>query len=175
VSDDPSVWFRFSWDLQAGRFDVAPPPGYHVREASVADREALVRLALEAYGSDATWDPILGNIETRLTARIRATLGTPGVAYFVAEMAGDIAALSAASLVRHDGHNLITGTCVARAHQGKGLGRVVLGACLAWLKAQGLAEAQVFTDPRAVAARHVYPAFGARRENAPDYRAPERG
>jgi hypothetical protein len=43
------------------------------------------------------------------------------------------------------------------------------------LKAQGLAEAQVFTDPRAVAAKSVYPAFGARREEAPDYRAPERG
>lgn len=175
MTGDPSVWLRFSWDLQSGRFDAVPPAGYAVREARAEDREALVRLACDAYASDAAWDPILGNIETRLSQRIRATLGASGVAYFVAETAGEIAALSAASLARHDGHNLITGTCVARAHQGKGLGRVVLGACLAWLKAQGLAEAQVFTDPRAVAARHVYPAFGARREEAPDYRAPERG
>ena len=44
---------------------------------------------------------------------------------------------------------------------------------LAWLRDQGLEEAQVFTDPRAVAAKRVYPMFGAQVDEAPEYRAPE--
>ncbi len=56
--------------------------------------------------------------------------------------------------------NLITGVCVAPAHQGRGLGAALLRRSLAWLRDQGLTSAAVTTDASAVAAR-VYDRFGA--------------
>ena len=171
---DP-VWLRFSWRLPGARFDYTVAPGYAVRAARREETDAVIACAIAAYATDPTWASILKNIEERLSARIRATLGQPGVHYAVAVHGDEICGVSAASLERHDGHNLITGTCVSAKHQGKGLGAAVLGDCLAWLRDQGLEEAQIFTDPTSVAAKRVYPRFGARCEPAPDYRAPELG
>jgi hypothetical protein len=53
------------------------------------------------------------------------------------------------------------------------LSRVVLGRCLAWLRDQGVATAQVYTDPQSIAGRYAYRAFGARVTEAPDYVPPE--
>jgi RimJ/RimL family protein N-acetyltransferase len=171
--NDP-VWLRFSWRLRGRAFSYSVAPGYAVRIAQRDEIDSVIACALAAYASDPTWTGILKNIEQRLSARIRATLGAPGVHYAVAVKGDEICGVSAASLERHDGHNLITGTCVSSKHQGKGLGIAVLGDCLTWLRDQGLEEAQVYTDPAAVAAQRVYPRFDAKCEPAPGYRAPER-
>ena len=167
------VWLRFSWRLPGAAFIAAVPAGYQIRVAHRHECEAVVASALAAYGSDLTWTSMMERIRERLSARIRATLGAPGTRYAVAVKGGAIAGVSAASLERCDGHNLITGVCVAPAHQGRGLARVLLCDNLVWLRDQGLEEAQVFTDPASVAAQRVYPMFGARVAEAPDYRAPE--
>ncbi|MFN0044724.1 MAG: N-acetyltransferase family protein [Alphaproteobacteria bacterium] len=169
------VWLKFSWDLAGRAFEPRVPTGYTLRQARPDEVENVCRLALHSYRSDRIWDSIIAQIETRLGARIRATLGSPGTAYFVAAMGERLAGLSAASLAPHDGHHLITGVCVGREDQGRGLGRALLGACLDWLARNGLAQAQVYTDPAAMAARHVYPAFGAVCVEAPEYLAPEHG
>lgn len=167
------VWLRFSWRLPGAAFIAAAPAGYQVRAAQQNECEAVVASALAAYGTDPTWAPMMERIRERLSARIRATLGAPGTRYAVAVKDGAIAGVSAASLERHDGHNLITGVCVVPAHQGRGLARALLCDNLTWLRDQGLDEAQVFTNPASVAAQRVYPLFGARVAEAPDYRAPE--
>ncbi|MGE0093470.1 MAG: GNAT family N-acetyltransferase [Alphaproteobacteria bacterium] len=167
------VWLRFSWHLPGAAFIAPAPAGYEIRAANEDECEAVVSAALAAYETDETWVTMMGRIRERLSARIRATLGTSGTRYAVAVKDGEIAGVSAASLERHDGHNLITGVCVAPAHQGRGLARSLLCDNLIWLRDQGLEEAQVFTDPRAVAAKRVYPMFGARVDEAPEYRAPE--
>lgn len=167
------VWLRFSWRLPGAAFIAPPPAGYAIRAATKDECEEVVKAALAAYETDETWVTMMGRIRERLSARIRATLGTPGTHYAVAVKDGEIAGVSAASLERHDEHNLITGVCVAPAHQGRGLARSLLLDNLAWLRDQGLEEAQVFTDPRAVAAKRVYPMFGAQVDEAPEYRAPE--
>ena len=171
------IWLKFTWDLAGCSFKPRVPEGYTLRQARPDEVEGVCRLALSAYRSDPIWDSIIAHIETRLGARIRATLGAPGTAYFVAAKGERLAGLSAASLVPHDGHHLITGVCVGREDQGRGLGRALLGASLDWLARSGLAQAQaqVYTDPAAMAARHVYPAFGAVCVEAPEYLAPEYG
>lgn len=167
-------WIRFAWRLPGGVYEAEPPLGYAVREAEAADCEAIIRVALAAYAKDPAWTPILGGIERSLTKRIRATLGAPGVFYAIVEHASRIVAVSAASIERRDGHNLITGLCVDPGHQRRGLSRVVLARCLAWLRDQGLETAQVYTDPASIAGRYAYRAFDATVTEAPDYVPPER-
>lgn len=167
------AWLRFTWRLPGASFEASAPDGYAVRAGRREDCEEIVRVALAAYATDATWITMMERIRERLSARIRATLGAPGVRYAIAVRDGAIAGVSAGSLERHDGHNLITGVCVDPAHQGRGLARPLLADNLAWLRDQGLAEAQVFTDPSSVAAKRVYPMFGASVAEDPGYRAPE--
>jgi GNAT superfamily N-acetyltransferase len=166
-------WIRLSWHLPGTEFEAAAPRGYAVREARAGVCEAIIRVALAAYASDPAWAPILGGIERNLTKRIRKTLSAPGIHYVVVEHDSEIVAVSAASIERHDGHNLITGLCVDPSHQRRGLSRVILGRCLAWLRDQGVATAQVYTDPQSIAGRYAYRAFGARITEAPDYVPPE--
>ena len=166
-------WIRLSWHLPGGTFEAEAPQGYAVREARAGDCEAIIRVALAAYANDPAWAPILGGIERNLTNRIRKTLTAPGIHYVVAEHGGEVVAVSAASIERHDGHNLITGLCVDPSHQRRGLSRIILARCLAWLRDRGVATAQVYTDPESIAGRHAYRAFGAAVAEAPDYVAPE--
>lgn len=167
------VWLRFSWNLPGAAFLAPVPADYEIRAARVEECDAVIAAALAAYETDPTWTTMMDRIRERLSARIRATLGQRGSHYAVAVKDGEIAGVSAASVERHDEHNLITGVCVAPTHQGRGLARALLRENLDWLRHQGVEEAQVFTDPRAIAAQRVYPMFGARREEAPEYRAPE--
>ncbi len=167
------TWIRLSWHLPGAAFEAEAPRGYAVREARAGDCEAIIRVALAAYASDPAWAPILGGIERNLTNRIRTTLSLPGIHYAVVEHGGEIVAVSAASIERHDGHNLITGLSVDPGHQRRGLSRVILARCLAWLRDRGVATAEVYTDPSSIAGRHAYRAFGASVTEAPDYVAPE--
>ncbi|MFO0997491.1 MAG: GNAT family N-acetyltransferase [Alphaproteobacteria bacterium] len=173
MAAQPQPWIRFSWRLPGGVFAADVPQGYRAREGRPDDCDSIIRAALAAYATDPAWATILGGIERSLTKRIRATLDAAGVHYAVVEHAGEIVAVSAASIERHDGHNLITGLCVDPRHQRRGLSRVVLARCLAWLRDQGLETAQVYTDPASIAGRYAYRAFDPIVTEEPDYRAPE--
>jgi N-acetylglutamate synthase-like GNAT family acetyltransferase len=164
-------WVRFDWPLAAARFEVSIAPGYRLREASAGDLQAMLTLVATAYGSDPSWKGVTDEIESRVGGRIRERL-LDLAAHFVLALHGeDIVGLNGVALQSPTKMNLITGICVAPAHQGRGLGAALLGRSLEWLRDQDLPVATVTTDADAVAAK-VYARFGAIRFDDVDFPDP---
>jgi ribosomal-protein-alanine N-acetyltransferase len=146
--------------------------GYQLRPAGRDDVDAMLGVVSAAYASDPVWREFIADIERRVGARIRESLGDPRAHFVVAEDGPRVVGLNGVALDHPSGQNLITGICVMPEHQGRGLGTALLSASLAWLRNQGLGTATVTTDARSIAAR-VYQRFGATRiEGAPYPKAP---
>ncbi len=163
-----SQWVRFDWPLSGCAFPLPDVPGYRLRPAGPGDVDAMLDVVRAAYASDPVWRDLGADIERRVAARIRESLGDPGAHFVVAERGPDIVGLNGVALDHPTAQNLITGICVLPEHQGRGLGTALLSASLAWLRDQGLRTATVTTDARAIAAR-VYRHFGASRTDGVAY------
>jgi N-acetylglutamate synthase-like GNAT family acetyltransferase len=151
---------RFDWPLTNGEFRARAVSGYRVRPAVRDDLDGMLAVISAAYASDPVWRELTADIERRVGGRIRDHLEDPRAHFTVAEREGAIVALNGVALDHPTRQSLITGICVAPAHQGRGLGTALLAVSLAWLRDRGVATATVTTDGQSVAAR-VYARFGA--------------
>jgi len=168
MTDKATEWVRFEWPLAGREFDLSVTEGYRLRPAEVADVDAMVALVGAAYESDPAWDGFVAKIQQRVGGRIRDRISDPGAHFVVVECDDGVVGLNGVALESPTNMHLITGICVAPAHQGRGLGAALLGRSLAWLRNQGLSSATVTTDAGAVAAR-VYDRFGAARTDHAKY------
>ena len=157
------VWVRHTWDLSDLRLDTEPPPGYDFRPATKSDRSSIICVVLDAYGSDPIWAPMMDGIRRRMTQRVEETLGRPDAAYIVATWSDIPIGVSGVAVSHWTDQQLLTGICVTRAHQRRGVGRCLLAESLRWLHAQGLLLAQVYTEHGSVADQIIYPLFGSNR------------
>src|SRR5262245_16984606 len=128
----------------------------------------MLEVVRAAYAADPVWQPLVVDIERRVGARIRQSLGNSGAHFVVADDGPHLVGLSGVALDHPTGQNFITGICVAPAHQRRGLGTALLSASLAWLRDQGLSVATVTTDARSIAAG-VYQRSGATRTEGVAY------
>jgi N-acetylglutamate synthase-like GNAT family acetyltransferase len=103
-------------------------------------------------------------IRGRLAERVETTLGAEGCQYLVIEQGESIAGVSGIAREHWTDQNLLTGVCVAAAHQRRGLGRYLLQWSLTRLREMGLATAQVYTHTDSVAANKLYSQFSSHRE-----------
>ena len=155
-------WVRFDWPLSGRQFGVSLASGYTLRAAGSSDLSAMRSIVRLAYETDPVWSGKNGSIETNVMERVEARIADPTAHFVLAECSGQVVGLNGVAVASDTQMNLITGICVAADHQGRGLGRALLGRSLEWLRDQGLSVATVTTDNRAVAA-HVYRHFDAER------------
>src|SRR5262245_45744634 len=161
-------WVRFDWVLAGREFTAARVPGYELRPAVRGEADHMLGVVRAAYASDPAWRTLVADVERRVTARIRESLGKAGAHFVVARHEAAIVGLNGVALDHPTGQHFITGICVAPEHQRRGLGTALLAASLAWLRDQGLGSATVTTDATSIAAG-VYRRFGARRTEGVDY------
>ncbi len=166
-------WDRFEWPLSGQKFDVSVPEGYSLRTGRFEDLDAMHGLVDIAYASDPSWDGQMADIKKRVGHRMRERISDPDANFVLATLGDRIFGLNGVAVHSPTNMHLITGICVDPAHQGRGLGGVLLGASLSWLRDQGLSTATVTTDATAVAAK-VYARFGAIREANVENRNPPR-
>ncbi len=160
MNGEATEWVRFDWSLPGNDFAVSIPQGYCIRPGYVEDLDAMQTLVGTAYASDPSWEGQTADIQRRVSERMRQRISDPTAYFALATFDGQVVGLNGVALKSATNMNLITGICVDPAHQGRGLGGVLLGATLSWLRDQGLPNATVTTDGRAVAAR-IYARFGA--------------
>lgn len=163
------IWVRYSWDFDKLAVRVAAPQGYICNSASISEEAKIIDVVLSAYGSDPIWQPMMPDIQTRLTERIKTTLGDEDSDYLVARSGEGIVGVSGIAKEHWTDQNLLTGICVLPEHQRKGIGRYLLGSSLMRLKQMGLHGAQVYTESGSLADRKIYPLFGSRREEGVQY------
>ncbi len=153
------------------------PDAYTIRGAVSADTGQIMEVIVAAYRSDPVWSGLEADIERRVGGRIRRLLGPTGgidgAHFIVAVHVKTIVGLNGVAVRHESEQNMITGICVHPEHQGKGLGTVLLGCSLAWLRDQGVKRATVTTDLRSAAAA-VYGRFGAIRTDGASFENPPR-
>jgi len=164
MSTKTVIWVRYTWSLNHFELCLPAPKGYVFDSASVEEAQTIIRVVLLAYGSDPTWQPIMMDIQKRMTEWILTTLGSDDSDYLVARTSSEIIALSGIAREHWTDQNLLTGICVLPQHQRKGIGRYLLGLSLMRLKEIGLSQAQVYTESGSLADRKVYPHFQSCRE-----------
>lgn len=169
MSKTELVWVRHSWDLTNLRLTCVRPPGYDVRPATPAERPLTLQLILDAYASDPVWTPMMEGIIRRMTERVEESFGRPDAAYLIAACSGIPIGVSGVATHHWTDQHLLTGICVVPQHQRRGVGRYLLAESLSWLRAQGLAHVQVYTEQGSVAHQKVYHLFGSTRVVGVDY------
>jgi N-acetylglutamate synthase-like GNAT family acetyltransferase len=113
-------------------------------------------------------------VRRRLAERVDTTLGAEGFEYLMIEQDESIAGVSGIAREHSSDQNLLTGVCVARRHQRRGLGRHLLQWSLVRLREMGLATAQVYTHSESVAANKLYSLFSPHREEGVLYPGAQR-
>ena len=169
MSMTETVWVRYTWDLQELSSDFAVPMSYSYRSVSRSEAAVVIDVVLSAYKSDPVWQPLMADIEQRLTERILTTLGVPETDYLAMENDDKLFAISGLAKSHWTGQNLLTGICVLPKHQRRGLGKCLLGLSLRRLRAMGLSRAVVYTENGSLADRKVYTLFGSVREQGVEY------
>ena len=157
-------WVRHTWDLTRLQVPSAIPSPYDMRPARANESDLVLRLVLDAYASDPIWQPLLAGIAERMTERIDTTIGNTDCAYLIAHRNGEAAAVSGVAEQHRTDQNLLTGICVAPAHQRRGLGTALLAQSLLWLRGRCLREARVYTEAGSLADEKIYRLFGSWRE-----------
>lgn len=157
------AWVRYTWDLETLRCSGVRPPGYDLRHAAPGELRLALALALDAYGSDPVWGPMMEGIKQRMTERVKETFGRPDAAYVFAERSGIPIGVSGVATHHWTDQHLLTGICVLPGHRRRGVGRSLLAESLSWLRAQHLVQAQVYTLQGSLADEKVYRLFGSTR------------
>jgi GNAT superfamily N-acetyltransferase len=163
------VWVRHTWDLTNLRLPCVRPSGYDFRPATAAERPFALQVILDAYASDPIWAPMMEGITRRMTERVEETFGRPDAAYMIAACSGIPIGLSGVATHHWTDQHLLTGICVVPEYRRRGVGRHLLAESLSWLRAQGLAQAQVYTVQGSLADQKVYRLFGSTRVVGVDY------
>ena len=168
---DQTVWVRYDWDLRAELPENAAPSGYRFRSAMEDELQVVTNTVITAYSSDPVWSTIIEDIERRMTDRIATTLGQPATDYIVADLSGEVVAVSGIALSHWTQQNFLTGLCVLPSQQKKGLGKHLLYLSLARLKRMGAQEASVYTERGSVADTRLYRYFDSVRQEDVAYPA----
>ena len=145
---------------------VAAPAGGppSVRRAAATDLEALRALWVEITEHHAALDPLYtlrAGAGREIRALLRSMLADARVAVFVCEQDGEVVGMScvridqAPPILREVERAEITDVGVRRGLRGRGIGRLLAAAALAWVREQGVARVEV----RVVAANREGQAF----------------
>jgi RimJ/RimL family protein N-acetyltransferase len=143
---------------------------FTVRPADPADAEALTRLAEAVSAEPEAW-LISADGEWRSVGDerryLKAVRRYPHAAVFVAERA-DGAVVGRLSLARDthpaSAHVADLGLMVAKDARGRGVGRALLEAAVAWARASGIRKLELHVFPWNEPAIRLYESFGFERE-----------
>jgi len=154
-------WLRFEWDLRkipAEELDVPSP--FVLRRAEKDDRDAVQKVAANAFSMDTGWSDIQKMFGATIVRNVHAGFEKDPPDCVVLQHGNRI--IGASILNSNDGaeNHLTTGPCVLQEYRGRGLGTVLLKASLAALRDAGLTRAFGATRDKTTAARFVYPKFG---------------
>ena len=132
--------------------------GYAIRRATAAEGDAVTR-ELGAY-LDFLGEPLDGEGLDRDIARWpEAYDGARGVMLVVVDPAGAIVGTAAVRLLE-PGVGELKRMWIRPPHQGRGLGRPLLDACLAEARSLGCHRLRLDSEPRLAAAVHLYRSAG---------------
>jgi ribosomal protein S18 acetylase RimI-like enzyme len=136
----------------------AEAAGYRIRRATGADDGAVAR-ELFAYLAF-LGETLDGEGIDRDIAQWRSTYdGENGVLLVVIEPGGDVVGTAAVRRLE-PGIGEIKRMWIRPAHQGKGLGRPLIDACLAEARALGFQRLRLDSERKLEAALHLYRAYG---------------
>lgn len=134
------------------------PGGYAIRRARPADHDAVAR-ELGAY-LDFLGEPLDAEGLDRDIARWQEAYdGARGVMLLVEDPGGKVVGTAAVRLLE-PGVGELKRMWIRPAHQGRGLGRPLLDACLAAARALGCRRLRLDSEERLEAAVHLYRAYG---------------
>ncbi|MBI2525069.1 MAG: GNAT family N-acetyltransferase [Candidatus Rokubacteria bacterium] len=132
--------------------------GYAIRRATPADHDAVAR-ELAAY-LDFLGEPLDGEGLDRDIARWQEAYdGARGVMLLVVDPRGALVGTAAVRRLEPEVGELKR-MWIRPAHQGRGLGRPLLDACLAVARALGCRRLRLDSERRLEAAVHLYRAYG---------------
>ena len=136
----------------------AEAAGYRIRRATAADDGAVAR-ELAAYLAflGETLDP--DGIDRDIARWQSAYDGEQGVLLLVIEPGGEVVGTAAVRGLER-GIGEIKRMWIRPAHQGKGLGRPLMDACLAEARALGFQRLRLDSERKLEAAVHLYRAYG---------------
>jgi RimJ/RimL family protein N-acetyltransferase len=139
-----------------------------VREASRADLPRIFEI-YEATAAEGRWIGAELPIDRteRLESWTRAYFDSVGGVMFVAEDAGQVVASASLNWEHRSscgGGVVGLGMCVARPHRGKGIGKELVKACIAWARSAGAHKIALQVWPHNAAARALYERFGFEQE-----------
>jgi len=145
-------------------------PDLRIRPAADADRDHLLQMAERLQEGVAVWrEPdavrraVVGWVDESLAARSK-----PDCAAFVAERDGEVVGFVCASERTHftgQVDTYIGELVVAKAAEGDGVGRALVGAAEDWGRSRGRTRVVVDTGAANEAARRFYAALGYQEED----------
>lgn len=139
--------------------------GYRIRHAAAADHEAVAR-ELRAY---LAWlgEELDGEGLDKDIAQWQSAYDGARGRLLVVEDPGGLVVGTAAVRVLEPGVGEVKRMWIRPAHQGKGLGRPLMDACLAEARALGCRRLRLDSEDRLAAAVHLYRTYGF--TEIPDY------
>jgi ribosomal protein S18 acetylase RimI-like enzyme len=136
----------------------AEASGYRIRHATAADHDAVAR-ELRAY-LDWLGEPLDGDgLDKDIAQWQRAYDGRRG-RLLVVEAPDGVVVGTAAVRVLEPSVGEVKRMWIRPAHQGKGVGRPLMDACLAEARALGCRRLRLDSEERLTAAVHLYRAYG---------------
>jgi ribosomal protein S18 acetylase RimI-like enzyme len=152
------------------RASAAEAAGYRIRSATGADHDAVAR-ELAAYLAF-LGETLDGEGLDRDIAQWQSVYdGDHGVLLVVVEPGGEVVGTAAVRRLE-PGIGEIKRMWIRPAHQGKGLGRPLMDACLAAARALGFQRLRLDSERKLQAALHLYHAYGF--AEVPDYNGNQR-
>ncbi|UOB16116.1 GNAT family N-acetyltransferase [Abyssalbus ytuae] len=158
-----TAWVKFKWDLKKiTNFSIPVlEKEYSFEVAQEHDLKQIIETVVLAYKTDPIWGKCIGEIKPRMTERINSTFYQPQSKYLLVKYDKEIVAVSGVTQLHWTNQNLLTGICVAKKHQRKGLGTYLMFHSLHSLQNSGLEFANVYTESGSVADKKIYPLFGS--------------
>ena len=140
------------------RESVAEAAGYRIRHATGADHGAVAR-ELAAYLAFLGETLDGEGLDCDIAQWQSAYDGDTGVLLVVVEPGGEVVGTAAVRRLE-PGIGEIKRMWIRPAHQGKGLGRPLMDACLAAARALGFQRLRLDSERKLEAAMHLYRAYG---------------
>jgi putative acetyltransferase len=139
-----------------------------VRKAEPGDAAALVSLAESVGREEGRW--ILSSDTWRTVADerryVKSVYRHPDAAVYVADEGGEVLARLSLARDPHPAsrHVADLGLMVAAGHRGRGIGRMLLEAAVAWARVCGVSKLELHVFPWNEPALRLYESFGFERE-----------
>ncbi len=161
-------WLRFTWDLgQLPDPPIEPPKRFSFRLAVRDDREMTTQLIKRAFGMDTEWYEGLPQAFGVIDPWMQKAFELKEVPCL---LLCDGSRAVGASLLHHEPaaeNHLISGPCISSEYRSRKLGTLLFDASLRQLQLYGVGTARGVAKEKSLAARWLYPRYGAQVEGYP--------